>query len=164
MNEDSPVLAKLVRGLPPRPPPKALPNAEPNPFAPEGLTLPKGDAAEPAPPKLRVGVREGATAELEGDRAPNGDAADADPPNTLPFFESPNAPNGEALELANLANPELAKAVDDVSFLSFAKGCDVAGVASVVAPSALFVSAAVVGGACRRSGQYAGFSRKRDKE
>lgn len=148
LKEDSPVLAKLESGLPPRPPPKALPNTEPKPpFAPAGLTLAKGDEAEPAPPKLRVGIgAAGAAASgLDGDRPPKGDAPALAPlPKTLPLVALPSEPKGDALDAANLAKPELANAELDVPFFSsFVESCDVA--ASVAALSDVFVS--VVGGA-----------------
>lgn len=110
-------MAKLVSGLPDKAVPKPPPNVEPNPFAPAGLTLAKGDVAAPEPPKLRVGVTVGVAAGLGGDRAPNGEAEDADPPKTLPFVVSPRTPNGDAFDAANLAKPELANAEADVPLL-----------------------------------------------
>lgn len=143
-------MEKLVRGLLPRPPPKALPKAEPKPpFVPVGLTLAKGEDAPPAPPKLRVGVGAGeAAAGLEGDGPPKGEVFDAEPPKTLPLATFPNEPNGDALEAASLAKPELAKAeVDAPFFSSLAESCDVADVPSFLTFSCVFLSTAAAGGA-----------------
>lgn len=142
-------MAKLVKGLPDSALPNPLPKVEPKPFAPAGFALAKGNDAAPAPPKVKVGAATGAAAGgLEGDKLPKGDADEADPPKTLPFDESPRAPNGEALEAASLANPEVANAAADVPFFSsLTEASDVAGVVSVVAVSVFLVSAVTGEGA-----------------
>jgi hypothetical protein len=57
-----------------------------------------------------------AEAEPKGEADAKGEAADAEPPKTLVFTPPPTLPNGEAVEEASFANPELAKA--DVGLLS----------------------------------------------
>lgn len=126
-----------------------MPNAEPNPFAPAGLTLANGDDAAPEPPKLNVGAAAGGATGLDGERAPNGDADEADLPKTLPLVVSPRAPNGEAVDAANLAKPELAKAAADVPLVSsLAASSVVVDGASAVAVFVFFVSAVTLDGAC----------------